>query len=213
MASVGLARVANSVREIERRRLAGTVLAVGGFVVIVGVTVAGTLYPGYSIHAQTISDLGGTDATGRLVQPAAAVFTLSMGVSGGLVVLAGTIGRSTLDDRLAGGLVVTGTGILGVATLPAHVGWPHALAALVAFAGGSTTAILAASTTRGAIRWLSATLGGVALLALAAFLVLGGSTPLGIGGLERLVSLPIQCWAILFGGWLLGRPTAAGDGH
>jgi len=188
----------------DRRRVAGGALVVAGALITIGITVAGSLYPGYSIHAQTISELGATDASGQLVQPAATVFTLSLGIGGGLVILAGLAARVPLGPRLAGAFTATGLGVFGVAAFPAHVGAPHAIAALVAFAGGGVTALLAASETRGAIRWLSAVLGSATLLALVAFLALGGETPLGIGGLERLVSLPIQCFMILFGGWLLG---------
>lgn len=188
----------------DRRRLAGGALVVAGTLITIGITVAGSLYPGYSIHAQTISELGATDASGQLVQPAAAVFTFSMGLSGDLVILTGIAAHATLGPRLAGALTATGVGVLGVAAFPAHVGAPHAIAALVAFAGGGVTALLAAVETRGVVRWLSAVLGTATLLALVAFLALGGDTPLGLGGLERLVSLPIQCFTILFGGWLLG---------
>ncbi|ERJ04791.1 hypothetical protein HLRTI_003259, partial [Halorhabdus tiamatea SARL4B] len=66
-------------REFDRRRLAGGALVVAGTLITIGITVAGSLYPGYSIHAQTISELGATDASGQLVQPAATVFALSMG--------------------------------------------------------------------------------------------------------------------------------------
>lgn len=188
----------------DRRRVAGGALVVAGALLTIGITVAGSLYPEYSIHAQTISELGATDASGQLVQPAATVFTLSMGVSGVLVVLAGVAARAPLGPRLAGAFTATGLGVFGVAAFPAHVGVPHAIAALVAFAGGGVTALLAAAETHGAVRWLSTVLGALTLLALVAFLALDGDTPLGIGGLERLVSLPIQCFTILFGGWLLG---------
>lgn len=190
--------------EIDRRRLAGGSLVVAGTLVTIGITAAGALYPGYSIHAQTISALAGTDASGQLVQPAATVFTFAMGLSGGLVTLAGLAIRPRFSRRLSATLTATGLGMVGVAAFPVHVGAPHAVAALVAFAGGGVTALLVAWETRGVMRWLSAVLGAATLLALVAFLALGGATPLGLGGLERLVSLPIQCVTILFGGWLLG---------
>lgn len=199
-----MTRIGRSRDALVERIGAGLSLALAGIVATIGITIAGALYPGYSIHGQTISALGATGASGELVQPAATVFTLSMALSGGLVLLAAVLARSLLDRWLVGGLAVTGLGILGVAAFPAHVGPPHAIAALAAFLGGGITALLAARTTSGPIAWLSATLGTLALVALAAFLSLGGDTPLGIGGLERLVSLPIQGWTVVFGGWLLG---------
>ncbi|WP_158855450.1 DUF998 domain-containing protein [Halorhabdus sp. CUG00001] len=197
--------------EAGRRRLAGEALAVAGTLITVGIVVAGALYPDYSIHTQTISELGATGPSGERFQPAAAVFTLAMALSGVLVVLAGTVARSELGRRLASALVITGTGVVGVAVFPLDVGGPHAIAALVAFAGGGLTALFAAWETRGAIRWLSVLFGASALVALLAFLVLGGETPLGRGGLERVVSLPIQCWTIVFGGWLIGTAHEHSD--
>ena len=194
-----------------RRRLAGEALAVAGTLITVGIVVAGALYPDYSIHTQTISELGATGPSGDLFQPSAAVFALTMALSGVLVVLAGTVARSELGRRLASALVITGTGVVGIAVFPLHVGVPHAIAALVAFAGGGLTALFAAWETRGAIRWLSALLGAIALVALVTFLIFGGETPLGRGGLERAVSLPIQCWTIVFGGWLIGTAHEHAD--
>lgn len=196
---------------VERRRLAGALLAVAGTVITIGITVAGALYPDYSIRTQTISALGATDPSGQLVQPAAMVFTLALGLSGALLVLAGLAGWSAFNQWLASGFTITGLGIFGVGVFPAHVGLVHAIAALIAFAGGALTALIAAWTTKGPIQWMSAILGGSALLALVVFLVLGGKTALGVGGLERVVSLSIQCWTILFGGWLLGHSSDSGN--
>jgi len=189
----------------DRPRVAGGALAGAGLVLTAGISVAGALYPDYSIHAQTISALGGHDASGQFVQPAAAVFALTMAVAGTLLIVAGVTGWPAIDRTVSGGLCVTGLGVLGVAAFPEHLGAPHAISALVAFAGGGVTALLAARATRGPIRWLSALLGAWALVALVAFLVLFGGTPLGVGGLERLIAIPIQGWAMLFGGWLIGR--------
>ncbi|AWB28542.1 DUF998 domain-containing protein [Halococcoides cellulosivorans] len=190
--------------ETDRPRLAGGALAGAGLVLTTGITVSGALYPDYSIHAQTISALGGHDASGQLVQPAALVFTLALALTGVLLIVAGVTGWPTIDRPVAGGLCLTGLGVLGVGAFPEHLGAPHAISALVAFAGGGATALGAARATRGPIRWLSALLGTWALGALVAFLVFFGDTPLGVGGLERLISIPIQGWAMVFGGWLIG---------
>ncbi|MFB6162501.1 MAG: DUF998 domain-containing protein [Halococcoides sp.] len=188
---------------IDRPGMAGTALAGAGIVLTTGITAAGALYPDYSIHGQTISALGAHDASGQLVQPAATVFTLSLAVAGALLILAAVTGRSTIDRPVAGGLALTGLGVLGVAAFPAHLGAPHAISALVAFAGGGATAVIAGFAARGPIRWLSLVLGAWALLALVAFLALFGATPLGVGGLERMIALPIQGWTILYGGWVV----------
>lgn len=189
----------------DRPGLAGGALASAGVGLTTGITAAGALYPDYSIHAQTISALGAPDASGQFVQPAASVFAVALALAGALLILAGVSGWPTIDRFVAGGLCLTGVGVLGVAAFPEHLGAIHAISALVAFAGGGTTALLAARATHGPIRWLSALLGAWALLALGAFLVYFGSTPLGVGGLERMVALPIQSWVIVYGGWLIGR--------
>ena len=187
------------------RSIAGLSLVGAGTVSILGIIVAEALYPGYSASGQTISALGAAGGAGGAVRPSATIFNGAMVVSG-LLTLAAAYGihRSVERRPLTAVVVVTGLGVAGVGLFPAHTGIPHFVAALAAFAGGGLSAIVAATAVDGAFRYVSVALGVVALVALAAFLALGGSTALGIGGLERLITYPTQIWTLAFGGYLLG---------
>lgn len=189
--------------ESDRHRVvAGTALVAMSAVTLLGFLTAQSLFPGYSTASQTISTLGATDGT-----PASrAVFNGSMIAAGLLVLLAASALHHVYDRRaLTAVLAVTGgIGFVGVGVFPAQTGLPHLLAAIVAFAGAGASALIAGGTVRGAFGRLSATLGVLELLALALFLTIGGSTPLGIGGLERWVAYLGLIWATAFGGFLLG---------
>lgn len=193
------------------RSIAGASLVGVGIVSTLGIITAEALYPGYDPGTQTISSLGAAYGPGGAVQPSASIFSGSMIVAGLLTLVAAYGIDRTYERRwLTAVVAATGVGVTGVGAFPEHVGALHAIAALVAFAAGGLSAIGVATVVPGPFRYLSAALGAAALVALAAFLAVGGSTPLGIGGLERLITYPTQIWVTAFGGYLLGRP-AAGD--
>lgn len=182
----------------------------GGIVTLLGFVTAASLYPGYSVADQTISALGAADA------PAASetVFNLAMALSGLLAVGGATaLRRAGGTRRLAPVIGFTGLGgLIGIAVFPAQTGTPHAIAALIAFGGIGLAAVIAARTFGGAFGWVSLVLGIADLLTLVGFITLRGSTPLGVGGLERWVAYLGAAWAIAFGGFLLARePTLRGD--
>jgi hypothetical membrane protein len=106
------------------------------------------------------------------------------------------------------------TGIVGLVTVglfPMETGLPHTLGAATSFAGIGVTALLVAVRREGPFAVVSAVLGTLELLALIAFAVLQGATPLDLGGLERLVAYLGLIWVTAYGGVLLGRDsTVAG---
>lgn len=192
------------------RRGAGLSLAGVGVASVLGIVTAEALYPGYSTSRQTISALGAAGASTGPVEPSATVFNAAMIVSGLLALVAAAGLRGAGGPRtLVAVVAVTGLGVAGVGVFPAQHGAVHALAAFVTFGGGGLSAVLVATVATGPFRYVSLVLGVVALVALGAFLGLGGSTPLGIGGLERWVSYPIQLWTLAFGGYLLGGGEVA----
>ncbi len=184
---------------------AGLSLVGVGTVSTLGIIVAEALYPGYSTSQQTISALGATSGAAGAVQPSATIFNGAMVLSGLLTLVAAYgIHRRYELPWLTAVIAVTGVGVAGVGLFPAQTGVPHFVAVLAAFAGGGLSAILVAVVVDGPFRYLSVALGVAAMVALVAFLALGGSTPLGIGGLERLITYPTQIWTLAFGGYLLG---------
>lgn len=104
-------------------------------------------------------------------------------------------------------VALSGIGVVGVGIFPAQYSTPHAIAAFLAISTGGLSAIVVAAVVRGPFRCLSVSLDVVTLAAMVLFVALGGSTALGIGGLERWITYPTQIWVIAFGGHLLG----AGD--
>lgn len=187
----------------ERRALtlAGAAFLGGSVLTILGFTTAEAFYPGYSTSTQTISALGAAGA------PAASqlVFNGTMVAAGALTLVAAYgLTRAGMSRALAVVVAVTGVGgFAGVGLFPAQTGLPHLVAALLAFGGIGVAALLVAATRPGPFRYASAALGVFELLALVGFLVVGGSTPLGIGGLERWVAYLGAAWAAAFGSTLL----------
>ena len=198
------------------RRIAGLSLVGVGIVSVLGIIAAEAFYPGYDPSAQTISALGAAGDPGGAVQPSATIFNGAMIVSGLLTLVAAAgIHRAYERRWLTAVVVLTGLGVVGVGVFPAQYGVPHAVAAFLAFGAGGLSAVVAAAVVRGPFRYLSVALGVGSLTALAGFVALGGSTPLGIGGLERLITYPTQIWVTAFGGYLLGTggPGATGEGE
>lgn len=183
------------------RTVTGISLVAVGLISILGFTTAEAFYPGYSTTTQTISALGSPTAP----RGAQAVFNGAMIVAGFLALIAAIGLRHVVTNRLLVGLVaLTGTGVVGVGVFPADTGLPHTIAALLAFGGTGTIAILAGWVTGGPFRVVSSVLGVLLIVALALFVFVGGTTLLGIGGLERWVAYLGLVWVVAFGGYLLG---------
>lgn len=187
------------------RTIAGLALVSVGIASILGIITAEAFYTGYDPTTQTISALGAASGAGGAVQPSATIFNGAMLLSGLLTLVAAFGIHRVYDNRVLTALVtLSGLGVAGVGVFPAQYSGPHAVAALTAFGAGGISAIVAATVVRGPFRYVSAALGVVALLAMAGFVSLGGSTALGIGGLERWITYPTQIWVTAFGGYLLG---------
>lgn len=192
----------------QYRTVAGVALVGAGVVTLLAFVTAAARYPGYSVATQTISALGALGAP----EASRTVFNPAMVVAGVLTVTAAyglhrVYGRRSLTAVVA---AVGVGGFVGVGLFPAGTGLPHLAAAMVAFVGTGVAALVVTATVRGPFRYVSAVLGVLELVAFGLFLTVGGSTPLGIGGLERWVAYLGVVWAIAFGGVLL--PADAGVG-
>lgn len=206
------ARARSSIREVH---LAGSGLVLAGSVILLAIISAEALYPGvYSTGGNEISDLGGTrPPEGLVLQPSATIFNAAMLASGALVLVAALLvqrglGRLSVTIPLA----MLGAGAIGVGLFPGDTGTPHALAAMLTFVSGGVAGVSAAATTRAPFRYLSMTLGGISLLALGSYMVLGEVgilAELGTGGVERWVAYPIVLWLVAFGGYLTAATEPA----
>lgn len=214
--------------KLDRTRLVGLLLLAGGLVGFGGIHVAEFAYPGYSVSEDFVSDLGATcadiassphDCT--VVQPASAIFSLSVDALGLLVLLAAYLAYPlVLPRRLALLLGVTGLGALGVGLVSEAYSPYHSLFALTAFLGGSVTALASFRVLARPLAYVSLALGCLATVALGWFSLLSleirataaGTafpaiwSPLGVGGMERMVVDPILVWVVVFGTILLLVP-------
>lgn len=186
--------------DYDHRKIAGLLLFLATAQFFVGLMIAAARYPGYSIADNFISDLG--------VGPAAFIFNSSVILAGVLVLGATFSLYQVFTSRvLTAVAIVAGAGFIGVGVFTEDFPLLHSLFSLVAFISLGLFALVAAVFVRSPLRYLSIILGAVSLAALGLFIAridLG----LGIGGMERMIVLPILAWAIAFGGYLMAGESA-----
>ena len=185
------------------QNLAGLFLFSAGSIVFMGITSAETLYPSiYQTASNAISDLGTAgQISGFRYQPAAAIFNLSMIVTGILILLATyCLMQSSVHKVLTVPLTLFGIGVLGVGIFPGNLKI-HALFALFAFVFGAISAIASARVVKGLFKYPAVLLGVIALCSLIFYGFV--SNYLGIGGAERWIAYPNTLWMIGFGGYLM----------
>ncbi|HZY47926.1 MAG TPA: DUF998 domain-containing protein [Candidatus Bathyarchaeia archaeon] len=189
--------------QLSDRMLAGTLAFIGGVECLVGISVAEELYPGYSVSANYISDLGATcRASCTVMQPASVVFNSSVAILGGLVIASSLFFyRSTQRKLLTAFLVMGGIGGLGVGFFPETTGIAHAIFSLIVFLFGGLSAILSYQVQQFPMNYFSIVLGVVTLVALALF-TSGNYAGLGPGGMERMIAYPALLWLVGFGAYL-----------
>ena len=185
--------------------IAGVLIFTGAFIWFIVTTGAESVYPGYSVGDHVLSRLG----TG----PTSTIFNASLVTWGTLAITAACV--CYVSRIRAGRKVVTvplmlfGAALIGVGLFPTHPDrfGVHDLAAFLAFSSGGVIGLLAATATGAPFRYVSAALGGLALIALVLF-ILEIYLGLGRGGMERMVAFPILTWHFLFGGFLLVQGRA-----
>ncbi len=190
----------------SRIKVSGALIFLATTQFLLGMLLAETLYPGYSVSANYISDFGATcRATCTIVQPSSLIFGSSVFLLGALLVLGAYLFRqgsgSVLVPLLLG---VTGLGAMGVGVFPETTGVLHDVVSLVAFVGGGLAAVASFKFSRPVLCYFAAILGMMTLVALVLYasrIYLG----LGAGGMERMVVFPVLTWGIGFGGYLTAR--------
>ena len=195
---------------LDDSKATGTLLLVGGIQFAIFLIIAEAVYPGYSISANYISDLG---VWGRT----SAFFFNSSIVIFGLTVMASSyfINRHFKKRIIAILVALAGTGSLGVGIFPENtflvnnIPVLHSIFALLAFLFGGVGAISFFWVTKTPFRYVSAILGVVSLTAFVLFLMTSSSGGLGIGagGMERMIVYPELLGLIGFGGYLLSDRT------
>lgn len=193
-------------------KIAGILFLVASAQFILGLVIAETLYPGYSVAENYISDLG--------VGPSSIVFNSSAFLLGMLSLIGAYFLPRTADFRgLTILLILMAIGAMGVGIFTSAFSTTiHGAVSLMAFGFGSLSAIASFKVSKLPLSAISVVLGVMTLGALALFsagLVTTGSLTsseppasefflgIGPGGMERMIVYPALIWLILFSGHLI----------
>jgi len=194
-------------------KLAGALLFTAGAAILMGIITAEALYPAaYSTFGNTISDLGGTRPPDSVVlQPSAAIFDITMLVTGAMIIAAAWLVRRAFRRRAVTiSLACYGIGVFGIGVFPGNT-TPHPLIAMFVFVAAGMAAILAYNVEPSPLRQISVVLGTITLVSLVLgsfFLEWGPVAELGEGGIERWIAYPAVLWLTVFGGYLMGSRSA-----
>jgi hypothetical membrane protein len=194
-------------------RWAGLLLFISGVEFLLMVMVGEATYPGYSVHANAISDLGATTApTFPFYEPAVLLWGL-------LWLLGAYFYWRNRDER--GWMLVSmlpGMGILLVGAFPENVSVAmHSVGSVIGIFAGVVVALCSYRWTGAPLRYLLLVLGLVSLLAAVVEFGSYGSAlmerTLGPGGWERVIVYPLLIWEMAFGTYLLsvGRQAGVSD--
>jgi len=182
------------------RRMAGAVIMVAAFIVLMGIITGEALYPGYHTGEMDISDLAWKE-------PSATIFNVTMIVGGVLYSLTAILLRHAgLPRSVTIPAFLMGVGGAGVGIFPLYTGAPHVIFAMLTFGSGAITALMSGRTADPPFKYISLFLGTISLVSLVLFSIMwreGPFGPLGEGGMERWVAYANMVWAIGFGGYLM----------
>src|SRR2546421_8230796 len=187
---------------LDDRQWAGLLLFVGiAQFAIIGLTVAESVSPGYSVSQNYISDLG--------VGPAALIFDPSIILVGVLVLATAWFLWRAVGDRILSIVVALGgAGAIAVGVFTEAFGVVHEIVSLWTFIFIGLSAIFAARIVRPPFRYLSLVLGVLSLVALGLFIA---NADLGLGPvrMERMIVWPLLVCGTAFGGYLFGSSSPA----
>ena len=192
---------------LEDRQWAGLFLFAGTAQFTIGMIIAESVDPSYSVSANYISDLG--------VRAGAAIFNSSVFILGATIVATSWFASRAFKDRiLMLAFLLTGIGAMGVGVFTENAPYGlHAIVSFITFFFGAITAIVTFRVLRPPLSYLSVLLGLGSLVALGLY-ISKNYLGLGGGGMERMIAYPVLTWGIGFGGYLLGMshsqaPTAS----
>jgi hypothetical membrane protein len=194
-------------------KTAGTLLFIAATQFILCITIAEALYPGYSVSANYISDLG--------VGPSAIVFNTSVFLLGLLILTGIYLQRHNPNLKTQNVLLLLmAVGAMGVGVFTKDYTLAHGAVASTAFFFAGLSAIASSKVLKKPFSLISITLGAITLAALALFsagIVTSGSLTnteafdssfylgLGPGGMERMIIYPALMWLAGFGGHLITK--------
>lgn len=192
-------------------KIGGVLYVIAVFQFLVFELVAETLYPGYSVANNYISDLGATcvappsNSSCVVHQPSATIFDSTVFLLG-LMLLAGTllVYHGTRKKPYFVATAVADLAILLVGVFPENTGWTHAVISEVAFLFTGISLVLARTVVKGvAFQYLALAFGVLTI-----FFTFVGVNAVGVGGGEWLIVLPALLGILALGGYLTGQDSA-----
>jgi hypothetical membrane protein len=186
----------------SREKVAGIIFFIAATQFVLGIIISEALYPGYSVSANYISDLG--------IGPSALVFNSSAFLLG-LLLLVGTyfLRQVSVFKTVNVLLFLMAVGAMGVGVFTKNYRTAHGAVATMAFFFGGLSAISSFRVLKKPLSLMSIVLGAVTLGALALFscgMITSGSLTgdiaydssfylgLGPGGMEHLIIYPLGMW-------------------
>ncbi len=195
--------------DIEYYKIAGILLVIGGIMYVVAINIGESLFPGYSIANNSLSDIGGLLP---LVQPAATIFNGINIILGVLILTSAYLIIKSGGCRLFSScLAIFGFCIAALGIFPEYTNGIHLTFAIISSFAGSFALIFSyrlginiPMTIIGII------LGLIALITIISPFIfgIGPNNPLDIfgkGGAERLIIYPIIMYLTALGGYLSCR--------
>lgn len=176
---------------------AGVLLFIAIMQFLIALRVAESVYPGYSVSGNYISDLG--------VGVSAPVFNTSIIILGVCIIFAAYLGAEVFKSRLFRNLIaLAGLGAGGVGMFPENVPILHTVMSLITFVFAGVAAVYGVRVFDRRLGVLSVIAGVISLVALALF-ISGNYLGLGHGGMERLIVYPVLSWGLMLSGYLLSK--------
>ena len=203
-------------RAISSAQIAGALLFLGVLQWLMIVLAAETLFPGYSIRANDLSDLASTvPPNASLMQPSAMLFNASTFAIGLFSLISSVLIYFSVRSRLFSILFgLSGLFAMGVAAFPGDTGAIHGLVALGWFTTAPISAIISSRMVKGPLAWFSVAIGLFSLVVL--FFAFSSATAspfqfFGRGGEERMLVYPVLLWMAAFAGYLMASRKADGQ--
>lgn len=195
---------------------AGVALFLGVVQFAIFEMIAEFVYPGYSVSAKYISDLGPPCSGGAACPSHISwlIFDPSIAVLGLFVLVSAYfLYRAFRWKPLAGLMGVAGIGALGVGifneTAPFML---HDIFSLITFIGIGLAAVVSYRFQRAPLSYFAVILGVITLVSLVLYIPgtgtdYGGIFDIGPGGLERMIVYPVLFWSIAFSGHLMAMDS------
>lgn len=187
------------------RRITGVLFMLGGLVMLLAIMVGESVYPGYSVHTNAISDLAaiGTE-TSYFVEPASFLWGLSW-VIGGYIL--------TKDRGMSFFAILNllpGIGVLLATFSPENVNLTlHIIGAGLAFIPGALVMLTSYRFVKRGQSYILIALGLLSVVGIIVEFGFYGSTlfsnTLGPGGWERIIVFPELFWLMVLGAFILSE--------